>query len=219
MAKRNLILTKRSHCQPTCNNMPGDILQITRDVRPTITPDYVSRKHNVTKNYTLQRSPRLISKMPAKRRVTFTPIQGSIASKAQSHIISQQALNAMTMKEALYPPMAFSPSHLMMPAVVDKIPNYARYASLMVYPATGETITSYKRLMNNLEAAKIWQTAFGKDFGGMAQGNNKTGQKCTNSIFLMTHKEIAMAKKEEKMWTYARIVMDYRPQKEDPNCV
>jgi hypothetical protein len=123
----------------------------------------------------------------------------------------------MTMKEALYPPAAFSPSHLTMPAVVNKIPNYAHYASPMVHPMTGETITSYKQLMNDPETAIIWQTAFGKDFGGMAQGNDKTGQKGTNSIFLMTHEEIAMAKKEGKMWTYARIVIDYRPQKEDPN--
>ncbi len=28
-----------------------------------------------------------------------------------------------------------------------------------------------------------------------------------------------MPKNEGKMWTYARIVIDYRPQKEDPNCV
>ena len=33
---------------------------------------------------------------------------------------------------------------------------------------------------------EIWQTAFGKDFGGMTQGDNKTGQKGTNSIFVMT---------------------------------
>ena len=37
---------------------------------------------------------------------------------------------------------------------------------------------------------EIWQTAFGKDFGGMAQGYNKMGQKGTNAIFLMTHTEI-----------------------------
>jgi hypothetical protein len=125
----------------------------------------------------------------------------------------------MTMKEALYPPTAFSPSHLTMPAVVDKIPNYAHYASPMVHPTTGETITSYKRLMNNPETAEVWQTAFGKDFGGMAQGNDKTGQKGMNSIFVMTHKEIATAKKEGKMWMCARIVIDYRPPKKDPNRV
>ncbi len=148
-----------------------------------------------------------------REKVTFTPIQGLIASEARSRIISQQALNAMMMKEALYPPAAFSPSHLMMPAFVDKIPNYAHYASPMVHPTTGKTITSYKRLMNDPKTAKIWQTAFGKDFVGMAQGDDKTDQKGTNSIFVMTHEEIATAKKEGKTWTYARIVIDYHPPK------
>jgi hypothetical protein len=49
-AKRNLILTKRSHCQTTHNNTPGHVPKITRDVCPNIIPDYVSRKQNVTKN-------------------------------------------------------------------------------------------------------------------------------------------------------------------------
>jgi hypothetical protein len=106
-----------------------------------------------------------------------------------------------------------------MPAFVDVLPNYAHYASPMIHPTTGKTITSYKRLMNGPKTAKIWQTTFGKDFGGMAQGDDKTGQKGTNSIFVMTHEEIAMAKKEGKTWTYVRTVIDYRPQKEDPNRV
>jgi hypothetical protein len=47
----------------------------------------------------------------------------------------------------------------------------------MVHPTTGKTISSYKKLMNNPVMMEILQTAFGKDFGGMAQGDNKTGQK------------------------------------------
>jgi hypothetical protein len=44
--------------------------------------------------------------------------------------------------------------------------------------------------MHNPAMAEIWQTTFVKDFGGMAQGCNKTGQKGTNAIFVMTHDEI-----------------------------
>ena len=44
--------------------------------------------------------------------------------------------------------------------------------------------------MNDPATAKVWQTAFGKDFGGMARGDLKTGQKGTNSVFMMKHKEI-----------------------------
>ena len=39
----------------------------------------------------------------------------------------------------------------------------------MVHPVTGETILSYNKLMNDPATAEVWQTAFGKDFGGMAQ--------------------------------------------------
>jgi len=71
--------------------------------------------------------------------------------------------------------------------------------------------------MNDPETAEVWQTAFGKDFGGMAQGDNKTGQKWMNSVFVMTHKEIDIAKAAVHKWTYVQIVFDYQPQKEDPN--
>jgi hypothetical protein len=47
----------------------------------------------------------------------------------------------------------------------------------MVHPTTGETISSYKRLMHDPATSDTWQTAFGKDFGGMEQGDNKTGQR------------------------------------------
>ncbi len=87
----------------------------------------------------------------------------------------------------------------------------------MVHPVTGKTISSYKRLMNNPTTAEMWQTAFGKDFSGMAQGEDrKTGQKGTNSIFVMTYNEISHIPKSQTV-TYAHIVVDYCPQKADPH--
>ena len=50
----------------------------------------------------------------------------------------------------------------------------------------------------------------------MAQGDNKTEQEGMNSIFVMTHMEIALIP-SDRVVTYARIVADHRPQKEDPN--
>jgi len=63
---------------------------------------------------------------------------------------------------------------------------------------------------------EIWQTAFGKDFGGMAQGDNKTGQKGTNAIFVMTHAEILLIPADCTI-TYVRVVIDFRLQKADPH--
>ncbi len=81
-----------------------------------------------------------------------------------------------------------------------------------------KTISSYKKLMNDpATTTEIWQTAFGKDFGGMAQGDNKTGQKGTNAMFVMTHDEIAHAYCKKKFFTFANPVVNYQPQKDDPN--
>ena len=49
---------------------------------------------------------------------------------------------------------------------VENVPSYAHYAFPMVHPTTGETISSYKRLMHDAATAEVWQTAFGKDVGG-----------------------------------------------------
>ncbi len=80
-----------------------------------------------------------------------------------------------------------------------------------------ETISSYKKLMNNPATTEVWQMAFGKDFGGMAQGDNKMGQKGTNAMFVITHNEIAHVLRAGKVFTYANPIVDHRPQKEDPN--
>jgi hypothetical protein len=70
--------------------------------------------------------------------------------------------------------------------------------------------------MHNSATAEVWQTAFGKDFGGMAQGDEKTGQKGTNSIFVMKHAEIKQAYADKVTFTYAKIVVHFRPQKKNP---
>ena len=51
----------------------------------------------------------------------------------------------------------------------------------------------------------------------MAQGDNKTGQKGTNAMFVMNHDDIQKILKAGKKFTYANPVVDHRPQKEDPN--
>ncbi len=51
----------------------------------------------------------------------------------------------------------------------------------------------------------------------MAQGDNKTEQKGTNAMFVMTHDGIAHAYQEKKFFTFANPVVNYRPQKNNPN--
>jgi hypothetical protein len=91
------------------------------------------------------------------------------------------------------------------------------YMNPAIHPVTGETFTSYKKAMKDPAIADIWQTAFGKEFGGMAQGDNKTGTTGTNAMFVMTHDDIARLR--GKKYTYANIVHSTRPSpaERDPN--
>ncbi len=95
--------------------------------------------------------------------------------------------------------------------------NFEHCANPMVHPMMGKTISSYKKWTNDPATAEVWQTAFGKDFGGMAQGDNKTGLKGTNAMFVMTHKEIAHAYCEKNLFIFVNPVVGYQPQKDDPN--
>jgi hypothetical protein len=103
------------------------------------------------------------------------------------------------------------------PVVIDSPSHLEHFCSPMVHPITGETISSYKKLMHDPATAEIWQMAFGKDFGGMTQGDNKTGQRGTNAMFVMNHDKIQNVLKLKKKFTYGNPVVDYRPQKVDPH--
>ncbi len=87
----------------------------------------------------------------------------------------------------------------------------------MVHPVTGQTISSYKKLMNNLATAEVWQMVFGRDLGGMAQKDNKTGQKGMNTMFVMTHNKLAHALAAKMFFIYRNPVVNNRPQKKFPH--
>jgi hypothetical protein len=58
-------------------------------------------------------------------------------------------------------------------------------------------------------------TAFGKDFSGMCQGDNKTNTKGTDTIFVMDPKDVPSIPKNQPA-TYAKVLVAYHPQKDDP---
>ena len=72
---------------------------------------------------------------------------------------------------------AFIPNALRKHHVQQVAPNIEHCANPMVHPITGETISSYKKLMNDPATAEVCQTAFGNDFSGMAQGITKQVRK------------------------------------------
>jgi hypothetical protein len=49
----------------------------------------------------------------------------------------------------------------------------------------------------------------------MCQGNDKTGKKGTDAIFVMDPKDVPNITKDQPP-SYAKVVVAYRPQKDDP---
>jgi hypothetical protein len=86
----------------------------------------------------------------------------------------------------------------------------------MVHPVMGKHITSYRKLMQDPATSEIWMTAFGKDFGGMSQGDDKTGTKGTDAMFVMSPKDLPNIPKNQPP-TYGKVIITYHPQKEDPH--
>jgi hypothetical protein len=94
--------------------------------------------------------------------------------------------------------------------------DFIHLATPMIHPLTGKSISSYKHLMNDPATAEVWMIAFGKDFGGMSQGDNKTGQKGMNTMFVMLPLDIPNIFKD-RVIAYIMVVFNHLPQKEDPN--
>eukprot|EP00804_Cyclotella_cryptica_P000090 CCRYP_013749-RA/>CCRYP_013749-RA protein AED:0.16 eAED:0.11 QI:0/0/0/1/0/0/3/0/1031 len=86
----------------------------------------------------------------------------------------------------------------------------------VVHPITKETITKYEKLANDPILQTVWTKAMCKELGRLAQGWD--GRKGTDTIFFMSHDEIKQIPCHRTI-TYARIVVNYRPQKDNPNRV
>ena len=171
-AKRHLKNTPRTHQRQTRNN-PGAVLLIARIEEPVI--KNVVYAHDPM-------DPILAASMTRPPSVPFT-------CNARHNLISTQAISALTTREKCTSNAAFS--HQEMGSQPNTLsPNMNHYANPMVHPVTGDIISSYKKTMNDPSVGDLWKTAFGKEFGGLAQGDIKTKTKGTNAICVMTHKDI-----------------------------
>jgi hypothetical protein len=173
-AKQTLHSTSQLPCWVTHNNTPG-LLPVPNVIAPI---------------------PTIASNTPQREKMSieptrFQPCQGpcstcmAIPSGAQQQIVTRHAINVLTLcKQASFstihtPPMLMKHAKMWI--------DIEHYANPMVHPITGRIISSYKKLMHDPATAEVWQTAFGKDFWGKAQGCNKIRQKGMNAMFVMTH--------------------------------
>ena len=84
------------------------------------------------------------------------------------------------------------------------------------HPIMKQTINKYQQLIAEPLLKDTWTKAMCKELGRLAQGYGNT--KGTNTIKFLTLDEIKTTPKDRTV-TYARICVNYRPQKEDPNQV
>jgi hypothetical protein len=87
----------------------------------------------------------------------------------------------------------------------------------VVHPITKETITKYTKLMDDPALKDLWLPVMSKELHCLAQGKEVVAV-VTNKNFYLTHNEIRRIPKDCTV-TYARIVTDHRPQKDEPNQV
>ena len=64
------------------------------------------------------------------------------------------------------------------------------FCAPVIHPTFGKIIFKYKELTNDPETREVWITAFGKEFGGLAQGDKRTGEKGSNAILVIDCDEI-----------------------------
>jgi hypothetical protein len=91
------------------------------------------------------------------------------------------------------------------------------YCKGVVHPITKETITHYRKWIKDPLLTDLWHKAMRKELHSLVQGC--TGiTKGTNTIFFLLDADICDIPSNRTV-TYAHIVIDHHPQKEDPNCV
>ena len=209
---RTLQTKPRSHQRITRANTPGMV--------PPIVPTETARQD--------RRSRRLNPDID-EEPVTITPIEPnwSRIPLTSPNMISQEALNLITDTSYQMSNKAWTPTTndfiSSSPTSTDhRTSRYdvdiEHFCAPVVHPVTGKTISNYKTLARDPITRETWTTALGKEFGNIAQGDHKTGEKGTDCVFVMNHEQIRAIPKD-RVVTYARIVVDFRPQKEDPNRV
>ena len=117
--------------------------------------------------------------------------------------ISQQALHTFTANAFL------QELQWRMESKADPL-NMEQVANGVVHSVTQETITKYKKLIDDPLLSETWMEAMAEELGRLAQGYKDT--KGTSTEEFMDLEEITQIPKG-KIVTYARIAVDYRPQK------
>jgi hypothetical protein len=232
---------KRVHLRRTRNNVPPiakeeDVIDQIKVVEPPVPKPTVERPRRSIAQYQRDRQAK-VNATTYLQRTSAVPITQDDESEINCVKSILQALPKLrTMntpcnikQHALYHVIGrhledqqlplFTPKPLQatkLPSTAEPAWDHEHYANGVVHPITKETITKYEKLANDPVTKEVWTKAMSKELGRLAQGFD--GTKGTETIFFMTKTEIQNIPKDHTV-TYARIVVDYHPQKEDPNRV
>eukprot|EP00804_Cyclotella_cryptica_P011724 CCRYP_011330-RA/>CCRYP_011330-RA protein AED:0.54 eAED:0.38 QI:0/0/0/0.5/0/0/2/0/273 len=166
---------------------------------PSPVPNYITQDENDCAN---------ISKLTTP---TFhhTPHPCNLPSKAQYHVLGTHLENNFIL--SFTPDKLRTQQHIFQSDI-----QLDHHCNGVVHPVTNKTITKYERLANDPLLQDVWTTAMCKELGQFAQGWGEN--KGTDTVFFLSQHEIKQIPKDRTV-TYAHIVVDYRPQKDDPNRV
>ena len=89
----------------------------------------------------------------------------------------------------------------------------SQYANTIISD-TGQSL-EYRDLIKDPATKNTWANSMCNEIGRLAQGRNSTGLKGTNTFRFIPFHEIPNNRRKDI--TYARIVVDYRPQKAEPH--
>ena len=73
-------------------------------------------------------------------------------------------------------------------------------------------------MSNYPELRSVWETGSGIAWGSLAQGDMRTGAKGTDTFKILRPEQVLLII-NDRVLTYANIVVDYRQRKDDPKRV
>jgi hypothetical protein len=117
------------------HNTPGALPLITRR-----RGDVNNKAKGHRRSLRIQQAVAMPTILATQPPVTFTPIP----SRARQRVVTQQAINVLTIHEKATTNDVFTPKTLMELVVMHRPTNFEHYADPMVHPITGETISSCK---------------------------------------------------------------------------
>ena len=87
--------------------------------------------------------------------------------------------------------------------------NGTKFCAPVIHPTTRNTITEYKLLQRDPLLRVVWEQAFGKDFGNLAQSDTATNTPGTNLFVVLAHHDQINSIQKDRTVTYTTVVVDY----------